>query len=265
MSIEIKQLNITGTVSEKQVTIVKDVNCKIAKGEILAIIGQSGSGKTMTAMSLLGLLPENCSATGEIAIESTTFSLSDTKKLNKLLGSDVVFIPQSGSEFLDPSFKIKTQIFESLDLLGIKKKADKLARATELLLQVGFSQPKIVLELYPFQLSGGMAQRVLLAIGIATPSKLVIADEPTRGIDSKSADNFFKKLPVLCANSAVILITHNLEMAKKCSHVMVMKDGEVVEFGSALKVLETPTHQYTKSLIENAPENFDYTKLVTRR
>ena len=265
MSIEIKQLNIFGTVSNKQVSIVKNINFKIASGEILAIVGQSGSGKTMTAMSILGLLPENCSAVGELIIDDNTVSLKDIKSLNKFLGSDIVFIPQSGAEFLNPSFKVKTQIFETLSLLGIKKKADKTATAIKLLSMVGFKQPENLLELYPFQLSGGMAQRVLLAIGIATNPKLVIADEPTRGIDNNSADSFFEKLPQLCANSAVILITHNLAVAKNCNDVIVMQNGEIVEFGKASEVLEKPQHPYTQSLIDNAPQNFDYQELKPRR
>ena len=166
-------------------------------------------------------------------------------------------IPQSGMEFLDPVFKIKTQINETLKLLGVPKKQwhDK---AIELLKKVGLQNPETVLEQYPFEISGGMAQRVILAIGIAADPKVIVADEPTRGIDSEGVDTFIEMLETLFADKILIVVTHNIKVAEHCSRMLVMYNGEIMELGDSKEILEHTTHPYSKSLLRDIPTNREF-------
>lgn len=235
--------------------IVKGISFSVREGERLAIVGESGCGKTMTVMSMFQLLPGGCYASGEVLLND--INLLDSKKIAKMRGRDVILIPQSGMEFLDPVFKIKTQINETLKLLGVPKKQwhDK---AIELLKKVGLQNPETVLEQYPFEISGGMAQRVILAIGIAADPKVIVADEPTRGIDSEGVDTFIEMLETLFADKILIVVTHNIKVAEHCSRMLVMYNGEIMELGDSKEILEHTTHPYSKSLLRDIPTNREF-------
>ena len=130
-----------------------------------------------------------------------------------------------------------------------------LEKATDLLYQVGFENPETILNKYSFQLSGGMSQRVILAIGLSSSPQLVIADEPTRGVDEKNALLFLNRLDESFQNSAVILITHSIDIAERCNKIAVMYAGMIMEYGDAKEILQQPVHPYTQSLIHALPEN----------
>ena len=164
--------------------LVHGVSFHISRGESLALIGETGSGKTLIAQSVMGVLPGNVRlVSGEVLFCGK--ALPKGKKLRSMLGREIVYIPQNGHEFLDPSRSIRRQMFDSIAKLGIAA-PQREAFAREKLTQVGFTQPEAILDRYAFQLSGGMAQRVTIALALCSQAKLLIADEPTNGLDQDS-------------------------------------------------------------------------------
>ena len=261
MLLQVTNLKIYAELSKGESVILRGADFCVRSGEPLAIIGESGSGKTMLAYSLLGLLPENCRAMGRAVLlddESATdkgielITLGERRK-NAMRGCELVYIPQSGAEFLNPALKVKTQLFETLKKLGIKSKTELEKCAPDMLKKAGLAVAS-VLEKYPYQLSGGQAQRVAFAMSLCSRAKLVIADEPTNGIDEETVKIIENGLSECFADACVIIITHSLELAKKCAQVLVLKDREVMEYGSAEKVLSAPECEYTRELLSCMPD-----------
>lgn len=280
MQLKVSDLTVSAQFVRGEQTLLNGVGFCVRSGEPLAIVGESGSGKTMLALALLGLLPENCEATGSAAlcyadeeingerenVPTDGADLSDcaTKKLveligmkerlkNKMRGREIVYIPQSGGEFLNPALKISTQLYESLKKSDIKGKRLLKSAALQRLAAVGLEDEDI-LGKYPGRLSGGQAQRVTIAMSLSPYVELVIADEPTKGIDAQTARLFEDGLYKFYPDACVIVITHSLELAAKCKKVLVLKDGEVIEYGDAAEVLGSPKSEYTRRLIEDMPE-----------
>ena len=263
--LNVVRLSVNAELKSGFTQIVKRTVLKIASGEQLGIVGESGCGKTMTAMAIFGLLPANCHADGEVILNGNSLLGLSKKQMNEKRGREIVLIPQSGADFLNPSLRVRDQIYETLKKAGLTDKDDLRERAEELLRHVGFDKPLEVLEKYPFQLSGGMAQRIVLAIGLAFSPSLVIADEPTRGIDDETAALFIKQLERMFADSAVIVITHNIALARTCRNILVMHSGAMMEYGRADLILNSPKHPYTRSLIDALPANgFKSTTLKDR-
>ena len=252
----IENLTVTAKLARGSKTIVNRMSFHTETGETLGIIGQSGCGKTMTALSIFGLLPDNCSASGSAVIGGVDMLALSGRELSRLRGRKIVYIPQSGADFLNPSLKIKTHLYETLQRLKI---AGALRRevALTLLRSAGFMEPEAVMDKYPFQLSGGMAQRVVLALGLAGQPNLVIADEPTRGIDRSSAIQFVQLVKTSFPSSAVIVITHDISLARLCDKLLVMHNGTKVEYGDAETVIKTPMHEYTRSLLAAMPDQWE--------
>lgn len=253
--LELKNVFVTAETKSGASPVIQDICFTADKGDRLAIVGESGCGKTMTAMAIFGLLPGNCHATGKIYLNGKNLLELKPKEMNALRGKAFAFIPQNGSEFLNPALKIKYQMFETLKANGINKKRDMLVKATDLLYQVGFNHPETILNKYSFQLSGGMAQRVILAIGLSSSPQLVIADEPTRGVDEKNALLFLERLDQAFKNSAVIIITHSIDIAERCNKIAVMYAGMIMEYGDTKEILQQAVHPYTQSLINALPEH----------
>jgi oligopeptide/dipeptide ABC transporter ATP-binding protein len=251
----VDRLCIDAELKNGNTRIVNGLSFSIAQGEQLAIVGESGCGKTMTAMAIFGLLPLNCHATGSVTLDGKNLLSLKEKQINTLRGRKIVLIPQSGADFLNPAIKIREQIYETLRKAGIKEKCELQSRAENLLVRAGFDKPAEIMEKYPFQLSGGMAQRIVLAIGLAFSPRLVIADEPTRGIDDETASLFIGQLGEMFHDSAIIVITHNISVAGTCHNILVMHTGEMMEYGKADTILNTPNHPYTRSLIDALPLN----------
>lgn len=229
MGLDVKELHITARMKGNITnTIVENVCLSVDAGKRLAVVGQSGSGKTMTAMAILGLLPDNCSAAGQIIWDGINLSSLDSKKRRSYLGTEFALIPQSGADFLNPSLKIRTQFTEVLQRAGIQR-SKRSSLMHHLLMQTGFQDPGLILRSYPFQLSGGMSQRVVMAMAAAISPSLIIADEPTRGIDQDNIRLFLDNLDTLFKTSAILLITHDISVAAECDEILVMKNGRVIE------------------------------------
>lgn len=234
--------------------IVPDLSFSLDAGERLAIVGESGCGKTMTAMAILSLLPSNCTREGQIIFDGRELRPRDERRMRALRGRDIVFVPQSGGEFLNPALTVGTQLAESLRRAGVKGRAALRSATVQKLREAGLDDAEDAVRKYPFQLSGGQAQKVVLASALCSKPRLVIADEPTKGIDEEGAMRFMDSLDRLFPDAAVIVITHNVHIANRCRRVLVMYRGEMMEYGSCATVLGLPSHPYTASLTAALPD-----------
>lgn len=245
-------------------TVVESVSLYIDRGEVLGIVGESGSGKTQTAFSVLGLLPGSARIlSGSVVFDGETLlSATGTKATStvftKLRGKRIAYIPQEPMSNLDPSFKIGYQLARPLMKIMGMKKADAYARALELLTMVGINNPQRVMKLYPHEISGGMAQRVLIAGAISCEPDLIIADEPTTALDVTVQAEVLDLLRDLQQRlgTGLMLVTHNFGVvADLADRVMVMQLGKVVESGSVRDILTKPKHPYTQTLLSSMLED----------
>ena len=240
-----------GTISAKlsrgERVLLQDASFSLSSGQRLAVIGETGSGKTMLALSILGLLPSNVRMQGG-CIQMDGTALPSGKQLQTLRGDRLVYIPQNGAEFLLPARTVRAQLYDSLKKLGLPRKAFP-ALAAEKLRLAGFGAPETLLDKYPFQLSGGMAQRVTIALAACSRARLLIADEPTNGLDEAGRAQFFALLDSIFPDAAKLIITHDISVAARCDRVLVLCGGRMLEAGASADVLSTPRHPYTKALL----------------
>ena len=240
-----------GTISAKlsrgERVLLQDVSFSIPSGERLAVIGETGSGKTMLALSILGLLPANVRMQGG-CVQLDGAALPAGKQLQTLRGDRLVYIPQNGAEFLLTTRTVRKQLYDSLKKLGLPRK-DFPALAAEKLRLAGFDAPETILNKYPFQLSGGMAQRVTIALAACSRARLLIADEPTNGLDEAGRAQFFALLDSIFPDAAKLIITHDISVASRCDRILVLCGGRMLETGASSAVLRAPRHPYTKALL----------------
>ncbi len=233
--------------------VVNGISLDVDPGEVVGLIGESGSGKTQTAFSVLGLLPPEAKVSADL-LSVAGESILDKQRgaLKRMRGSVVAYIPQEPMSNLDPSFTIGSQLVEGLTA-GMTRKEAK-ATVLALLERVGISDPMRTFKSYPHQISGGMAQRVLIAGAVAGRPKLLIADEPTTALDVTIQAEILDLLRDLQheLGMGVLMVTHNFGVvADLCDRVVVMREGQVVETGDVRTVIRTPTHPYTKELVES--------------
>jgi peptide/nickel transport system permease protein len=238
--------------------VVENVSFDIAPGEVLGLVGESGCGKSVTALSILGLLPDTGRIVrGEISQSGRALVGVNGIGYDSVRGKEIAYIPQEPMSALDPSFSVSSHLVELLRRHhDMNRKAAK-ARAIELLSLVEVPEPKLVMRRYPHQLSGGMAQRVLIAMALAGEPKLLIADEPTTALDVTVQAEILDLLRSVQERlgMAILLVTHDLGVvADICSRVMVMYAGQIVESGEADDVFASPTHPYTSALLQSNPE-----------
>ena len=238
---------ISAKLSHGERVLLQNVFFSLSSGERLAIIGETGSGKTMLALSILGLLPSNVRMQGGY-IQMDGAVLLAGRRLQTLCGDNLVYIPQNGAEFLLPTRTVRKQLYDSLKKLGLPRK-EFPALAAEKLRLAGFDAPETILDKYPFQLSGGMAQRVTIALAACSRARLLIADEPTNGLDENGRAQFFSLLDSIFPNAAKLIITHDISVAARCDRVLVLCGGRMLETGVSSTVLSAPRHPYTKALL----------------
>ncbi len=241
--------------SENQwTTVVDGVSLTIAPGEVHALIGESGSGKTQTAWATLGLLPEGGRVvSGSIQLDGEELTSKGAQELAQLRGRRIAYIPQEPLSNLDPSYTIGFQLMEPMRVVGKMSKDQARRRALELLDRVGIVDPERTMKSYPHQISGGMAQRILIAGAISCNPSLIIADEPTTALDVTVQAEVLEVLRELQADLqvAVLLVTHNFGVvADLADRVSVMRAGTVVESGTVADVFASPKHPYTQGLFE---------------
>lgn len=243
---------------EGTVKAVDGVNLRVHQGETVCIVGESGCGKSVTAMSVMGLIEEPA---GKIAGGSIEFQGEDLLKLGKpalrsIRGNEIAMIFQEPMSSLNPVLKIGEQIVEPLILhLGLRKK-EAAKCAVELIRQVGISRPEQIFNSYPHELSGGMLQRIMIAIAVSCGPKLLIADEPTTALDVTIQAQILDMLREFKDKSgmSLLLITHDLGVvAEMADYVVVMYSGKVVEEGEVTELFAHPKHPYTQGLLKSKP------------
>jgi peptide/nickel transport system ATP-binding protein len=240
------------------VRAVDAVSFSIHRGETVTIIGESGSGKSTTAMGLLGLLPDDLAVlSGSVLIDGVDV-IADRKAIDKVRGRTLALIPQDPMTALSPVHSIGNQLSEAIRIAGAASKEPGAvrARAIRLLEQVHIPTPDAQLKKYPHQLSGGMLQRVLIAIALASEPQLLVADEPTSALDVTVQAGILDLLLELQEQRGIgiLMITHDLGVARLISdRIHVMKDGAFVESGEVQQIVENPATEYTQKLLAAVP------------
>ncbi len=237
---------------------VDRVSYTVNEGEVLGIVGESGSGKSVSSLAIMGLI----GFPGRVTAEKLHFNQNDLLALKprekqEIIGADIAMIFQDAMTSLNPSYTVGYQIMEALKVHQGGSKSARRERTIELLSLVGIPDPKSRLEVYPHQLSGGMSQRVMIAMAIACNPKLLIADEPTTALDVTIQAQIIDLLLELQRkeNMALILITHDLALVAESAHrIIVMYAGQVVEEGRAEEIFKSPLHPYTQALLKALPE-----------
>ncbi|MHC0552984.1 ABC transporter ATP-binding protein [Salinicoccus sp. CNSTN-B1] len=253
--LEVKNLTTAFKIGGEYFPAVDDVSLNIKPNEVLALVGESGSGKSATAFSLMGLHTK-ARMEGEVNFLGRNLLKLNEGKMNKIRGGDMAMIFQDPMTALNPLMKVKQQIIETLKIHNTKPKNERESYAIELLDRVGIPRPKRVGEAYPHELSGGMRQRVVIAIAIANRPKMLIADEPTTALDVTIQAQILDLIRELQEelNSGVLLITHDLGVvAEMADRVAVMYAGQIVEVAPARELFKNPQHPYTKSLLNSLP------------
>ena len=246
--------------------VVDGVSLHVSAGEVLGLVGESGSGKTQTSLAVLGLLPEGGAVlSGGIRFDGVDLATAPRKAREALLGTRIAYVPQEPMSNLDPSFTVGDQLVEPLRTrLGLSRTAAR-ERALELLARVGIPEPRRAFASYPHQISGGMAQRVLIAGAVSCEPDLLIADEPTTALDVTVQAEILDLLRDLQREHrmALVLVTHNLGVvADVCDRVAVMRAGRLVEVAGVREIFADPRHPYTRQLLgatlEGAPPRAAY-------
>jgi peptide/nickel transport system ATP-binding protein len=255
--LSVEELSVKISTEDGTIYAVDRVGWSVARGEVLGIVGESGSGKSVSCLSLVGLLPKRrTTVSGTAVFEGLDLLTVPEKQLNSIRGRQIAMIFQDPLTSLHPLMSVGAQLLEAIKLHNDLPKAKARERAVEMLSKVGIPDPARRMKAYPHELSGGMRQRVMIAMALINDPALLIADEATTALDVTTQAQILELLRDLCrrANSAIVLITHDLGVvAEVCDHVVVMYAGRVVERGTVDAVLERPSHPYTWGLLGSMP------------
>ncbi|MEH7331250.1 ABC transporter ATP-binding protein [Neobacillus drentensis] len=255
--LDVKNLRTNFYNGKAKVEVVKGIDFAVQKGEILGIVGESGSGKSVMVKSILGIIPRNAKVdAGEIVLDGKHIENLSNKEKRAIRGRDIAMIFQDPMTALNPLKKAGDHLIELLTRVrGMNKKEAKL-EAVELLRMVGIPSPETRVDQYPHEFSGGMRQRVLIAMALACNPKLLIADEPTTALDVTIQAQILELIKKLQQENdmSVVLITHDLGVvATICNRILVMYAGMVMEEGLAYEIFYSPKHPYTKALLNSIP------------
>ena len=254
--IEVRDLCVEFGPRSRPIQAVSGVDLTIEPGEIVGIAGESGSGKTTLCAALIRALPRTARVSGDVTFENRSIFAMSPSELRKLRGREISMILQNPMTSLDPLFTIGNQLAEVLSTRGGTAASAMLAREIELLRSVHLTAPEARLRQYPHELSGGMRQRILIAMASATAPKLLLADEPTTALDATIQEEIlvlFREIRDLYG-TAIAIITHDLGVIRRiCDRVIVMYAGRIVEEGPVETVFTAPQHPYTRALLASIP------------
>jgi peptide/nickel transport system ATP-binding protein len=255
--LDIRHLAVRYRTNDGHIDAVRDVSLTIGRGEKVAIVGESGSGKSTTAHAIVQLLPDAAEThAGSILFDGIDLATAGRAQLRRVRGARIGLVPQDPTVSLNPVKKIGAQVAETLIVHGLADRKSAAYRAVDALEKAGLPEPELRAQQYPHELSGGMRQRVLIAIAIIASPELIIADEPTSALDVTVQRQILDHIDLLAAETgtSVLLITHDLGVAAdRADRIVVMNQGEIVEEGTPAEVLGSPTHAYTRALIAAAP------------
>ena len=235
------------------VKAVDGINLSIQKGEIVGLVGESGSGKSITALSIMGLLPKNTIIDGEILFNKENLLTKNKKEIRKIRGNNISIVFQDPMSSLNPCLSIGEQISEGIRLHQGLNGQNVKKKTIELLKLVDIPSPETRIDEYPHQLSGGMRQRIMIAMAISCNPLLLIADEPTTSFDVTIQAQIIELMKNLIKSKdcSLLLITHDFGIvAEMCDRVAVMKDGKIVEENTVKNIFDNPKHPYTKKLLD---------------
>jgi oligopeptide/dipeptide ABC transporter ATP-binding protein len=254
--LEVRGLRVRLPTARGLTTVVDGVDYRVEPGEVFGVAGESGSGKTVSMLALLGLLPEGAAVDGSVLFGGRDLLRLPRSRLRQVSGRDIAMVFQDPLTSLHPMLSVGRQLTEHVRLhLGLDRRAAQ-HRATELLAEVRLPDPESAVRAYPHQFSGGMRQRIAIAIALACRPKLLIADEPTTALDVTVQAGILRLLDRLRRESdlAVVLITHDLGvMSSIADRVSIFYAGRVVESGSREAVVRQPRHPYTRALLDALP------------
>lgn len=257
--LEVKNLEVSLNNYDSKIKVVRGIDFELKKEETLIIVGESGCGKSMTAKSILQLLPKDkseISIDSKIIFDNKDLSKLKEKELQQIRGKKISMIFQDPMTYLNPTMNIGEQVAESIIIHNKISKKEALEQAFELLKSVKISNPEIRMKQYPHELSGGMRQRVIIAIALACKPEILIADEPTTALDVTTQADIMELIEELKVElgMSIILITHDLGIALEMGdRIQVMYAGEIVETGTRKDIFENSKHPYTWALLKSVP------------
>ena len=255
--LEVKNLHTSFFTDKGEVKAVNGVSFNLSRGKVLGVVGESGSGKSVTAYSIMQILADTGRVVeGEILYKGENILNYSKKQMQQFRGKCCSIIFQDPMTSLNPVFTIGYQLMEAILLHTDKNKKEALARSIELLEMVGVNEPAKRIKQYPYELSGGMRQRVMIAMALATEPDILIADEPTTALDVTIQAQILELMQDLQhkLGMAIIIVTHDLGViASMCDEIIVMYGGRVCERGTADDIFYRPSHEYTKGLLRSIP------------
>lgn len=256
--LEVKALRTTFSTDDGIIPVVNDIDFQVQSQEILGIVGESGCGKSVTSLSIMGLIPTgNGKVEGEILFNKENIAKASEKRMRSIRGNDIAMIFQEPMTSLNPVFTIGEQLIEAVQIHWKWPKKKAKEHAVQMLKKVGLPRAEQLIKEYPHQLSGGMRQRVMIAMALACEPMLLIADEPTTALDvtiQAQILDLMKKLNKE-TNTAIIMITHDLGVvAEMCQRIIVMYSGKIVEEADVRTIFKDPKHPYTVGLIQSVPD-----------
>ncbi|KAA6447832.1 ABC transporter ATP-binding protein [Bacillus swezeyi] len=253
--LEVSDLSISFQKKKTEIPIVQGVSFTIHHGEITGVVGESGCGKSVTSLALIGL-NANTNTTGRILFQKKDLLMQSDKEWRHMRGNELAMIFQEPMTSLNPLFTIGDQLTEALSSHTHMQRKEANKQAVQMLETVGLPRPSQLMKQYPHELSGGMRQRVMIAMALICEPKLLIADEPTTALDVTIQAQILSLLKKMNAEfkTAILLITHDLGVVHNiCGRVMIMYAGRIVEEGSVKAIFDSPKHPYTKGLFASIP------------